>query len=242
MNIAIILTGHLRTWEYCKQNFEENLLDSNENIDIFVNTYKNKFSPFVQRETETSFANSIPQLTEEEIRGFFSGLNVVEFNIEEDFKLEDYNLNSMISMETSYFKFLKYCFRNSKKYDLIISYRYDNFIYSKLNYRFIYDTLRENGNRLINCTTPFLNIGINQNNLMIIANPEVSNLVFLRHRLFNPEKYNVPNIIHDTLSELNYSFNIEILYNLFEISVVRYDDVQNKFYFERYAYPRHYLT
>ncbi len=43
MKIAILLPGHLRAWEYCKQNFISNLYDTSHQVDVFVDTYNNVF-------------------------------------------------------------------------------------------------------------------------------------------------------------------------------------------------------
>ena len=49
MKIAILLTGHIRSWKYCKQAFL-NAFNSDNKIDIFVHTYDCilNFHPYVQ--------------------------------------------------------------------------------------------------------------------------------------------------------------------------------------------------
>ncbi len=45
MKIAVLLPGHIRTWDYCKQNFMDTIYDNNHTMDVFVDTYNEIFRP-----------------------------------------------------------------------------------------------------------------------------------------------------------------------------------------------------
>lgn len=49
--IAVILCGHLRTWERCKDNFKSFFLDNSLQVDVFVSTYTRMkgFHPFIEQ-------------------------------------------------------------------------------------------------------------------------------------------------------------------------------------------------
>ena len=43
MKIAILLPGHIRAWDVCKQNFMDTIYDNSHQIDVFVDTYNEIF-------------------------------------------------------------------------------------------------------------------------------------------------------------------------------------------------------
>src|SRR3989344_5660712 len=76
---AILLIGHLRTWEYCKKSFVASF--SNEPCDIFLSTYDKQYGyhPYIQQ-TLKFFDDHY--LTERDIESSFKGLNLVEYLVE----------------------------------------------------------------------------------------------------------------------------------------------------------------
>lgn len=141
MKVAILLVGHIRTWELCRENFIQRLQQSSgDQIDIFVHTYTqltHKNNPYEKNPKD---------LTQEEIMDKLSGLNVVQLIIEDC----DTVTNDFIEKYPKYRNFsganqgraLQMCnemrkqyeIENNIQYDVIVRTRFDLILYSKPNF------------------------------------------------------------------------------------------------------------
>jgi glycosyltransferase involved in cell wall biosynthesis len=138
---AILLTGNLRTWDLCKENFIKTF---GETADIFicVSDIKYDYAPYIQ-ETYTGYEDSY--LTEEDILNSFTGLNIKKILIESKeeelayiekevpkFKLDvsgDFNppqkFGNVLKIKKGLSLIEEYENENSIKYDTIIKTRFD---------------------------------------------------------------------------------------------------------------------
>ena len=77
MKIAICLSGFLRTWEYTKKSFIEQLLQDKDNeYDLFIHTYYQNLYEFTAGKKDVL-------LTKKEIEDLFNGLNIRVLTIED---------------------------------------------------------------------------------------------------------------------------------------------------------------
>lgn len=86
MKTAIILVGNVRTWNYCKDNF--NQIFSKLNPDIFLSTYDLQYNYHPAIKNKIGDYTDI-LLTEEFIKKMFEGFNVKDFDIEDGQKIID---------------------------------------------------------------------------------------------------------------------------------------------------------
>lgn len=75
MNIAICISGFLRTWEYSKPSFE-NIFCKDIKPDLYLHVYKQNLFEWSAGEEDTVY-------DEKYIRSLFSGLNVIDIVIED---------------------------------------------------------------------------------------------------------------------------------------------------------------
>lgn len=227
MKVAVMLPGYLRAWEYCKQNFIDTIIDSNHQIDIFVDTYDQMFRTDynVRNENELKIKK-----TEEEIIELFSDLNIVSLSIEPEIIDGTFAEYLQIrKLRRIYNSVLEYEKRNGK-YDLIIKSRPDLKLKSKLDYNLIYHNCSINPNLIIIPDNQTVNVGWCQNDLFAIAGRKASNTYMKRFDV--DEKYFELNVVdanyrevHRTLSDL---INKGIIFdNTFQLTLVRIDGNKN---------------
>jgi hypothetical protein len=80
MKIAILMAGHIRSWDFCKSNFIENVYkNADHQIDVFIDTYNQIFRSdyHLHKEFEMNIVKENLQVQE-----LFSGINVVSFGID----------------------------------------------------------------------------------------------------------------------------------------------------------------
>lgn len=209
MKIAILLSGHLRSWEYCKSWFEEKFIDSNHEIDIFVDTYNELESSF-----PTNYQQNIEQnklfRTDSQVKQLFAGLNVVHFNIESEFKHDQYKPQAD-KIRQGYNLFQHYSLLNNKTYDLVVRSRFDLILEKKLNYNYIYEKCTTNPKFLFQCHINGINFGRDMNDQFAVSNPEVMDLYFKRftEEVFPVEILKTWCIFHSTLPGLTQYHGIE---------------------------------
>jgi hypothetical protein len=76
MKIAICISGFLRTWEYTKKSFIEQLLQDKDNeYDLFIHTYYQNLYEFTAEKSDKV-------LSKQEIEDLFTGLNIKVLSIE----------------------------------------------------------------------------------------------------------------------------------------------------------------
>lgn len=152
MKTAIILNGHIRTFDRVKERFIK--VFENLNPDVFVTTYDNRFgyAPYIQQ--LQNFYEDCP-IEEKEIKEMLMGLNIIDLiidNIESvDKKIaEEYpfikmkftNFPGFCHSCYAQYRKLKFGFdmiqdyeiKNNFKYDMIIKTRFDLMFYENMNF------------------------------------------------------------------------------------------------------------
>jgi len=148
VKIAILLSGHLRTWLQCKQNFIDTLCDSNHEIDVFVNTYdrvcRSDYNYFGEADVKDYVNYEI-------LDEWMSGINVVKAVISpEDAPSEPAGGhikqgNHMIKT----FQLFEQFADSTTPYDLIVKSRFDIRLDRKLDYDAILQAVSNDANNLI---------------------------------------------------------------------------------------------
>lgn len=129
MKIAVLLPGHIRTWDYCKENFINTIYDTNHKIDVFVDTYNEIFRTDYPLHDEDKM-NIVK--SDEEIFSLFEGINVVDFKIETQLSKDPsaMQMNKILKITKTYEEYEK----KYGKYDLVIRSRFDILLDKKINY------------------------------------------------------------------------------------------------------------
>lgn len=227
MKVAVMLPGYLRAWEYCKQNFIENIIDSNHQVDIFVDTYDQMFRTDYDVRNENQLK---VKKTEKEIVQLFYDLNVVSLSVEPeiiDGTFAEYlQIRKLRKIYNSVVEYEK----QNGQYDLIIKSRPDLKLKSKLDYDLIYHNCSINPNLIIIPDNKTVNVGWCQNDLFAIAGRKAGDTYMKRFDV--DEKYFKSNAVdayyrgvHGTLSDL---INQGIVFdNTFQLILVRIDGNKN---------------
>jgi len=138
MKIAVLLPGHIRAWDYCKQNFIDTICDTNHQIDVFVDTYNDVFRNdySLHRENEINIIKN-----DEQIQSLFSGINVVDFKIEKQLSgnSEEMQIRKILKILSTYEEYEN----KNGKYDLVIRSRFDIILDEKLDYENIYNQCKD---------------------------------------------------------------------------------------------------
>jgi len=209
MKIAILMAGHLRTWNACKNNFVNTLYDSEHDIDIFVDTYDQLFRTDYQVHSEQLFQK---QLSEHEIYDMFNELNLVSLKSENEV-LEI----APVSQGRKLLRVLDtFCEYESKygPYDLVVKTRPDITLSHKVNY---YNLLTECQQ---NVKTLFISRGgVNclplDNDLLAISISNIMKLYMNRFREFS-------DIVctHKSLELMRNHYSLSVK-NIIDVSIVR---------------------
>lgn len=138
MKIAILLPGHLRTWDYCRANFLENLYDRDHEIDVFVDTYYNNFRLDIYANHERNFSKELPN---QEIQNLFNDINVVNLSIE-----TESNNPAIDEQKRKILKIVKTLEEFPKEYDLIVRSRFDILVQEKVDYNSIWKETEDRPN------------------------------------------------------------------------------------------------
>jgi len=137
MKIAVLLPGHIRTWDYCKQNFMDTIYDNNHTIDVFVDTYNELFRPDYELHDENKM-NIIK--SNDEITSLFDGINVVDLKIENT-TIGNHSILQMykiLKITNTYEEYEKI----HGKYDLVVRSRFDILLDKKIDYEKIYESCK----------------------------------------------------------------------------------------------------
>ena len=220
MRIAILLAGHLRSWEFCKNPFIEKFIDPEHEIDIFVDTYN---------EIESSFPTNYQHLVGEnalfksndEIEFMLSGLNVVQFNVESEIQHKQYKPQAD-KLEQSYNFYKNYVNVHNIKYDLVVRSRFDLMLEQKINYNHVYEKCGLDQKFLFQSHINGINFGRDLNDQFAISNPIIMDMYFKRFStLFPSEVSKNWCIFHSTLRGLTDYFGITRDWNYFHNALVR---------------------
>lgn len=74
IKIAVCISGFLRTWQQTKSSFQKNF--EGIDVDIYAQTYNQNYFEYTGNEKDQLY-------TDEQIKGFFSGINVVKLLIDD---------------------------------------------------------------------------------------------------------------------------------------------------------------
>lgn len=204
MKIAILIPGHLRAWEYCRQNFIENLYDNLYDIDVYIETYNEIFrSDYVLHGEH----NMKIYKSNEEIINMFHGINVVYFGIESEKTGPAPQMQARkitkLHHNIDYFK-----------YDIIVRHRFDILLDNKINYKKIYNLCNNKifiGSGAIN---------MKENDMFAIGNSNAMKIYMNRFELY-PHK-NDQMIPHNSMNYIKDLYGIEYDQSI-GMSIVRLD-------------------
>lgn len=163
MRIAIIFTGHIRSWSVCKNNIMEMLNDKNHLVDVYIETYKEGFRPDYNIRNE--YQEKI-LYEEKDILNMFDGFNVVKVSIENqnlNFSANDGQRHKIIKAYETFSK----CQENREPYDLIVKSRMDLYFDEKLNYENILVECKEKSKLILGS-----NVTDHMNDTFAIGTPE----------------------------------------------------------------------
>lgn len=218
MKIAVLMAGHLRAWDYCKNNFMSCVYDTEHQIDVFVHTYREKFRSDYRLHKENEMRII---LTDKEIIDFFQGINVPRLAIEDEWGT---GLPSQIPHKRKTLLNYQMCLDYEKehgKYDLIFSYRPDILLDNKVDYNLEYEKLQKNpklvlmANGALNMPeeNPFCGMGLN----------ETMAIYFNR---LNEIPEHDPMLFHTSFTHIKHKYGIQYEQSL-HMSVVRLDGNRN---------------
>lgn len=198
-NIAILISGHLRTWEFCKQTFIDNFLDSRYNIDIYCQTYSEVESSFPTNRVDN--LGDYPRVyTNSQISSLFENIPIVYLDILSE---NNFNPTNTIGPQAYYLEKLYNTFSsNTNKYDLIIKSRFDLILQTKLNYDYYLQYCEQNilfMNRFYSYNIPPLLM-----DHLAIGNLFVMEKYFLRFS----ESLGVTEVYHNSIDHICEKYNI----------------------------------
>jgi hypothetical protein len=212
MRIAVIMAGHMRSWDYCKENFLQNVYDPNHDIDVFVETYYDIFRTDYRVRNEDQMNI---KLTSDEICAKFNGINVTYYNVED----EVLGLSQSMHKRKLLMAYEAVVAEETRlgKYDLILKYRFDLLADHKLNYDYYLKRCE------LNRSLIFIGEGAvymdGENDMAAVTHSD--NMKTYMNRL-NEYSNDDPMLFHSSLSRMSTNHNIRLIQNL-NISIVRLD-------------------
>lgn len=205
MKIAILLPGHIRAWDYCKQNFLNTIYDKSYQIDVFIDTYNDIFRNdyIVNNEHEMNIIK-----TDYEIQLLFSDINVVYLSVEPQIEgpAEKMQIRKILKIVDAYENYEQ----NHDKYDLVVKSRCDILIDEKLDYKSILETCKNNN-------IIYIGKGGNdtkENDMFAVCNSDV-------FKIYGRRFLDCP-YIHPSMSLIETKYNISYIQNI-GMSIVRLD-------------------
>ena len=121
--------------------------------------------------------------SEDQIKQMFSGLNIVDFNIESEIQYHEYKPQAD-KLQQSYKLFSEYVKKTGEKYDLIVRSRFDLILEQKLDYNYIYDVCVSNPKFLFQSHINGINFGRDLNDQFAVSTPDVMEMYFKRFNEF----------------------------------------------------------
>lgn len=182
MKIAILMAGHIRFWERCRDNFMNCIYQPNNKIDVFVDTYNRKFRSDYAVRGECHTFN--PILNSSQIISMFDNINLVSFQVEPEVPYHPTNQPAPQArkLKKIYDTFNDYQEKNGK-YDLVIKSRFDILLEHPLNYEYILDHCSPEkktifiSNGVVNCIP-------SDNDMFAISTQETFHYYGYRHHEF----------------------------------------------------------
>ncbi len=143
MKIAIIYTGHIRSWTSCKKNNLEMLFNENDYIDVYIETYKEGFRHDYSLRNE---CNEKIIYEEDDIKKLFQGINVVKISIENQppGSADNCQIRKIIKAYDMFSEFIE----EKGPYDLVVKSRMDLYFDQKIDYVSVLNECNEK-NKLI---------------------------------------------------------------------------------------------
>lgn len=210
MKIAILIPGHIRAWDFCKENFMKNVYDTEHHIDVFIETYFQIFRTdyHLHKENEMQITKN-----EKEIRHMFDGLNVVHFGVEEQRSgpAATMQKEKLLKCYMNFSEFVK----NNGAYDLVVRTRFDILFDEKINYNSILEQNIKNP-KLIFIATGVINM--RHNDMFCVCIPETFDLY--------ANRFNNNDDPHITMEQIERQHGIKYDNNT-RISIVRLDGNKN---------------
>lgn len=224
MKIAILLSGHIRSWNYCKQNFKDTLIDLENEFTIIVDTYT-QLDASKEWYEHTSYVNYKPDLslirTQEEIKSYFSDFPPnckFIFNIEEEVRENDKREESFIKKYNT-FKMLDAI---AEEFDIVIRSRFDLMLNKRVDYNYFDSIFKTNKKIIFQSYNNSYNFGRDQNDSFVISTKENIGLVMRKDiDLFTEDQLYGKVKAHDTLNMLTDYFGIERVIEFFNTAIVR---------------------
>ena len=146
MKVAILLCGHIRTWEKCRENFLDTF--STKTCDVFVHTYSRRYGyhPHIAGLTNISEIENTGELDGEENLFDFPNFRKVVFENQEAVEqevhdIEDYPVNLDIYCQHRKIVLCNQLRKDFGEYDLVIRTRMDQ----KYLYPFVLPEKPESG-------------------------------------------------------------------------------------------------
>jgi len=220
MKVAVLLPGHLRAWNYCRENFISKIYDDNHEIDVFIDTYYEVFRSDYELHGESSM-----QIlkNKDEIKNDFNDINVVDFSVEDEITGEGYR-RAMYMQKRKILKiydsFSKYQDQNGK-YDLVVRSRFDILLDKKLDYDYILKKCIKNP-KLI-----FIGNGAvdrDDNDMFAVCSSDTFDLYVNRLNLYPDETD--PALHHKSLTHIEKNYGV-VYDKTTKISIVRLDGNKN---------------
>lgn len=222
MKIAILLSGHLRTWEFCKENFISNLLDKNHEITIIVDTYTTTevndvwytpTIPFEKYSIEEKYLKSV-----DEIKNYFSEIPNIIFNIVDEVRCD----NSRCEEPRKLFNTFKILESLNKEFDIVIRSRFDLKINKKIDYISVFAALKYNPKLLILSHNNSYSFRRDLNPVFAMSTFENMKLFYRRDiDLFTSEQMIGRCLGHDTLEALSIYYDIVREWEFYNTAIVR---------------------
>ncbi len=213
MKIAILMAGHIRSWDFCKSNFIENVYkNADHQIDVFIDTYNQIFRSdyHLHKEFEMNIVKENLQVQE-----LFSGINVVSFGIEPEMlgAPQDMQKRKLLRVFNNFLEYEK----TNGEYDLVMRYRFDLLLDKPLNYEYILQECTKNKKMI------FIGDGavhMTQNDMMAICNSHTFKIYLNRLNTY-PAQCD-PMIHHYSMDHIVADFGVEYSQTI-GISIVRLD-------------------
>jgi len=224
MKIAILLSGHIRTWNYCKHNFKETLIDNENEFTIIVDTYTQldaskqwyDHTPYTEYEKDISLIR-----TEEEIKSYFSDFPSnckFIFNIVEEIRENNNREESFIKKYNTY----RILDSINENFDIVVRSRFDLLINRKIDYNWFNSIFKENSKIIFQSYNNSYNFGRDQNDSFVISTKENIGLVMRKDiDLFTEQQMYGKVKAHDTLNMLTDYLGIERVIDVFNTAIVR---------------------
>lgn len=213
MKVAILLAGHMRAWNYCRSNFMENLYNANHQIDVFCDTYNQVFRSDYKLHNECDMQVT---LTDEEIKSQFTGINVVNFDIEPE-QLGHADLMQKRKLLRVFDSYNKHVAQHGE-YDLCIKSRFDILLHKPFDYESVLNECNNNS-KLI-----FISDGgvpVRENDMFAATKPEAFDIYMNRLNIIQDGRKEYAQQ-HWSMHKIELTHGIQYN-NSIHISIVRLD-------------------